>query len=108
MLISMTVKTFSNDILKVRSGIKAIEMCKNHPDIDLILMDIKMPGMDGYEATRQIRQFNKSVIIIAQTAFALLGDKEKALKAGCNDYLTKPTPRDLLLATISRQFSNNN
>jgi PAS domain S-box-containing protein len=108
MLISMAIKPFCNDVLRVRSGLKAIEACRSNPDIDLVLMDIKMPGMDGYEATRQIREFNKKVIIIAQTAFALVGDKEKAIEAGCNDYLTKPTRKDILLATISKQFSINN
>ena len=57
---------------------------------DLILMDIRMPVMGGYEATRQIRQFNPKVIIIAQTAFGLSGDREKARKAGCDDYVSKP------------------
>jgi len=104
-LITRAVKPFSSEILKADTGIKAIETCRNNPDLDLILMDIKMPGFDGYEATRQIRKFNKNVIIIAQTAFALIGDREKALSAGCNDYLTKPTRNDLLVSTISNQFA---
>jgi CheY-like chemotaxis protein len=53
-------------------------------------MDIKMPGMDGFEATKEIRKLNKKVPIIAQTAYALSGDEEKARKAGCNDYIAKP------------------
>jgi CheY-like chemotaxis protein len=53
-------------------------------------MDIKMPDMDGYEATRQIRKFNRNVIIIAQTAYALFDDREKAINSGCNDYISKP------------------
>ena len=60
--------------------------------------------MDGYEATHQIRQFNKDVIIIAQTAFALTGDKERALQAGCNDYISKPIDGNLLLAIIKKYF----
>jgi CheY-like chemotaxis protein len=68
------------------------------------MMDIKMPLMDGYEATRQIRLFNKKVIIIAQTAFALLGDREKALDAGCNDYISKPVDGKLLIGIIERNF----
>jgi len=53
--------------------------------------------IDGYEATRQIRQFNTKVIIIAQTAYALAGDREKALSAGCNDYISKPLKREKLM-----------
>ena len=53
-------------------------------------MDIRMPDLNGYEATRQIRQFSKDVIIIVQTAFGLSGDREKAIEAGCNDYISKP------------------
>jgi len=63
-----------------------------------------MPGLNGYEATRQIRQFNKDVIIIAQTAFGLSGDKEKAIEAGCNDYISKPINKDKLLALIQKYF----
>jgi PAS domain S-box-containing protein len=108
MVITRIVRTISNEILNVRTGIDAVATCRNNPDIDLILMDIKMPGIDGYEATRQIRQFNQKVIIIAQTAFALIGDKQKALNAGCNDYITKPTRKELLLAMIRKQLAQAN
>ncbi len=60
--------------------------------------------MSGLEATKQIRVFNKNVIIIAQTAFALLGDKEKALQAGCNDYIPKPIIKDVLYKLIENYF----
>ena len=65
-------------------------------------MDIQMPIMDGYEATRQIRQFNTEVVIIAQTAFALNGDKEKAIEAGCNDYITKPIKKEQLTLLLKK------
>jgi CheY-like chemotaxis protein len=67
-------------------------------------MDIKMPEMDGYEATMRIRQFNKDVIIIAQTAFALAGDRNKAIEAGCNDYIPKPISQELLTLLIEKHF----
>ena len=66
----------------------------------MVLMDLKMPAMNGYEATRQIRKFNKTIPIIAQTAYALAGDKAKALAAGCNDYLSKPINRGGLMEMI--------
>ena len=83
------------------SGKEAIEMVKKHSDIDLILMDIKLPVMDGYEATRKIREFNREVKIIAQTAYALEGDRAKALQAGCDDYISKPIKEKLLLRKLS-------
>jgi CheY-like chemotaxis protein len=67
-------------------------------------MDIKMPGMDGYEAVNKIRKFNKDLIIIAQTAFGLIGDKERALAAGCNDYISKPIDSKLLFELIHKYF----
>lgn len=102
MLISMFVRQISKHILKVRSGTEAVEACHSYPDIDLILMDIKMPEMDGYEATRQIRKFNKAVIIIAQTAYGLPGEIEKAIDAGCNDYISKPVNQTLLNNMIKK------
>jgi len=68
-------------------------------------MDVKMPVMDGYMATTLIRQFNKDVIIIAQTAFALIGNKEKLIEVGCNDYITKPIDKDELIEKIKKYFS---
>ena len=99
------VKRFGGEILKVNSGIAAVKECGNNPDLDLILMDIKMPEMDGYEATRQIRQFNKHVIIIAQTAYALMGDREKSIDAGCNDHITKPINPNLLNELIQKHVN---
>jgi len=101
-LIDSYIKMVVKDILKAGTGIEAVEVCRNNPDINLILMDIRMPDMDGYEATRQIRQFNKDVVIIAQTAHGLMGDREKAIEAGCNDYLSKPVNRDKLLSLIQK------
>ncbi len=95
------LKNVSSKIFNARTGIEAVKLCRENPDLDLILMDIKMPEMDGYEACMEIRKFNKDVIIIAQTAYALYGDREKALEAGCNDYISKPIDRQLLLEMIS-------
>ena len=64
-----------------------------------------MPVMNGYDATRQIREFNKDIVIIAQTAYGLSGDIDKSLDAGCNEHLSKPINRDNLLAIIQRYFS---
>ena len=69
-------------------------------------MDIKMPDINGYDATREIRKFNKKVIIIAQTAYGLAGDREKALQAGCNDYIAKPIKMKVMLDMISRNVKN--
>ena len=77
-------------LFRAKNGLEAIQLLKQNPDISLILMDIKMPEMDGLEATREIRKFNKKIPVIAQTAYALSGDKENSIQAGCNGYLTKP------------------
>lgn len=104
MLISIALKPFSKEILKARTGIEAVEVCRENPDIDLILMDFKMPLMNGYEATQFIRQFNNNVVIIAQTAFEKAGDYHMALEVGCNEYILKPFNRDTLKKIISKYF----
>jgi len=104
MLLTREIKLFCSNILKVKSGTAAIEVCRNNPDIDLILMDIQIPGMDGYEATKEIRKFNKNVVIIAQTAYALTGDREKAILSGCNDYISKPISHLALKSMIEQYF----
>ena len=103
-LLSIMINTFCRETIKVNSGIEAIEACKNNTDIDLILMDIKMPDLDGYETTKRIRKFNKNVVIIAQTAFGLKGDREKAIEAGCNDYISKPIKQSNLVELIRFYF----
>ena len=93
---------FNLNTFYAKTAKEAIDFCKNHPGIDIVLMDIRMPKMNGYEITRHIRQFNKNVVIIAQTAFALKGDKEKAFEAGCNDYIQKPVDKEKLLKMIEK------
>ena len=105
-LFKRSLKPISDNILLARNGLEALETCRRNPDIDLILMDVKMPEMSGYEATREIRKFNSKVVIIAQTAYALRGEKEKALDAGCNDYITKPIDNMLLFKLIKNNFHN--
>ncbi|MGV8946971.1 MAG: CHASE domain-containing protein [Lutibacter sp.] len=107
-LILDIVSELSKEILIARNGAEAVELCRNNPTIDLVLMDVKMPVMDGYEATKKIRQFNKNVIIIAQTAFALIGDKEKLIAAGCNDYIYKPINSDELIEMIKKHINKLN
>ena len=101
-LISVMVKGFSREVLQTKTGNGAVQICLANPDIDLIMMDIGMPGLDGYEATRQIRQFNQKVIILAQTTFVLREDRENALAAGCNDCITKPFSKDTVIELIKK------
>jgi hypothetical protein len=104
MLIEIAVQEFSDKVVRARTGVEAVEACRNNPDVDFVLMDVKMPEIDGYEATKQIRQFNNDVIIIAQTAYALAGDRERAVAAGCNDYLAKPFGRKKLSAIMKKHL----
>ena len=104
--LSILTKKMSREVLHVTSGTEAVEACREHPDIDLVLMDIKMPGMNGLEATSLIREFNSSLVIIAQTAYALQGDREKALESGCNDHITKPILRDEFMKKLDKFFAS--
>ncbi len=104
LLMTMAVKNYSREILIAQTGLEAVEICRNNPDLDLILMDVKMPVMSGYEATKQIRAFNTKIIIIAQTAYAMEEDKEKALQAGCNDYFTKPMQKAIFTELLNKHF----
>lgn len=103
-VLTKTVRMFGREILNVRTGVHAVESCRSNPDIDLVLMDLQMPGIDGYETTRQIRQFNTKVIIIAHTASALTNDREMSIAAGCNGYISKPIQKDQLLILMQKYF----
>jgi PAS domain S-box-containing protein len=96
----MTKKTDVR-ILHALNGREAIELFRTNPDIKLILMDMKMPEIDGFEATRQIKMINKNVIIIAITAYAMSGDEERIIAAGCDGYLSKPINKKSLLDKIA-------
>jgi hypothetical protein len=90
LLLRVSLQEISRKILTVTSGVDAVSVCRDNPDIDLILMDIRLPGMNGYAATREIRKFNTEVVIFAQTAFGLPGDTIHAKSAGCDAYISKP------------------
>jgi hypothetical protein len=90
----------------VNTGLKALEATKKYADIDIVLMDIRMPVMGGLEAVRKIREFNKKIVIIAQTAFALEGDRKKAIEAGCNDYISKPISKKELNLLIEKYIQS--
>jgi FOG: CheY-like receiver len=77
-------------VLWAKDGMDAINQCKNDLSIDLVLMDIKMPQLDGYDAAKKIKIMRPGLPIIAQTAYATLADKEEALNSGCDEYLSKP------------------
>lgn len=89
-------------VIPAFNGKTAIEQCRDHPEISLVLMDLKMPVIDGFEATREIKLFRKELPVIAVTAFAMSGDKKQALEAGCDDYIAKPITRELLLEKLKR------
>jgi signal transduction histidine kinase len=90
------------NIISVVNGVEAVEQCKNNHEISLVLMDIKLPEMDGLSATHIIRSFNKELPIIAITAYALEHDRDRCIKVGCNDYLSKPFIIDHLLTMINK------
>lgn len=91
-------------IIRANNGQEAVDMCRDNPDIDLVLMDIKMPDMNGLEATSVIREFNNHLPIIALTAYAMADDKDMSLEAGCNDYISKPVKRNRIFSVLSKYF----
>ncbi|MCX6285075.1 MAG: ATP-binding protein, partial [Bacteroidetes bacterium] len=106
LLITSILGKNNHVFLHAATGIEAISVCRNNPDLDLVLMDIRMPDISGLEAAREIRQFNKRVIIISQTAYALTGDREMAIQAGCNDYIAKPINKDEFRMLIHQHLNN--
>jgi two-component system, cell cycle response regulator DivK len=87
-------------LLVAKDGAEGVALTRQYSP-DLVLMDISLPGMDGYEATRRIREIARTLPIIGLSAHAMPGDAEKAIAAGCNDYLTKPVDEDLLLKKVT-------
>ena len=102
MFLSTILEKRCKNLLFASNGLEAVQTFNENPGIDLILMDIRMPLLDGYKATQKIRETNQNVVIVAQTAYAMAGDKEKSLEAGCNDHITKPLNRKLLMELIEK------
>ncbi|MFT5885893.1 MAG: PAS domain S-box-containing protein [Arcticibacterium sp.] len=104
MYLEECLSDFNCTILHAYNGKEAVNLFQQNPSIDFILMDINMPEMNGYEALEEIRKTNKVVPIIAQTGLAMSGDKEKIIKAGFDDYLSKPVSGDLLITILNKHL----
>ena len=102
MFFSALLKLTHAEVKITTDGIQAVEFCKNNPNIDIVLMDLKLPKMTGLEAIKEIRKLRPDLPIIAQTAYAWVGQKEKVLNLGANEFLSKPVKRDDLLEVISK------
>lgn len=104
-LLDTFLKDTGASISYTTDGIQAVEFIRQHPETDLILMDVMLPDKDGFTATREIKSFDSSVVIIAQTAYAFSMDYHEAMQAGCDAYLTKPLNMSLLLDKINSYLS---
>ncbi len=96
------LKKTNANVLWAKNGQEAVDICNSTKNIDAVLMDIKMPVLNGYEATAIIKKINKKIPIVAQTAYAMANEREKIYKAGCDDYLTKPIKINTLLSTLNK------
>ncbi len=106
MLVEHMMSKLPVKLVRAYTGLEAVNICKSNPAVSLVLMDIKMPKMDGLEATRLIKEFRPRLPIIATTAFAFSGDKELSIEAGCDAYISKPMKMDELLLLIQNVKSN--
>lgn len=98
-------KTKAN-LIWAKNGLDAIEVVKKNEQLDLILMDINMPKMDGIEATRIIKSIRPEIIIVVQTAFILSGEERMCQEAGCDEFITKPIRLKYLLDTVNRYLAS--
>jgi len=100
MVLQKMIESIGIPVLTASNGKEAVEILSANNDIELVLMDLKMPVMDGYEALNEIKKLKPHTVVIAETAYALPGDKEKILKAGFDDYLPKPITLEILKNTL--------
>ena len=95
------LKKKNSDILIAKNGYEAVEIIKNNKKIDLVLMDIHMPVLNGFEATKQIKKINKNIPVIMQTAYIHSGEEKQSYNSGCDNFLTKPINLNTLLSTVN-------
>jgi PAS domain S-box-containing protein len=103
--LEMLLKNKGIKLLQAENGYEAVEICKGHTKIDLVLMDIKMPGMNGLEATRKIKELKPEIPIIIQTAYAMQNDEKISTEAGCDDYIAKPIKKEKLFSLVAKWIS---
>lgn len=101
LLLVEMLSSFNAEIIHAVNGKEAVEICREKK-IDLVIMDIKMPVMDGYTATKEIKKFLPDLPVIALTAYAYESDRDEAINSGCNDYLAKPVLKIMLLETVKK------
>jgi CheY-like chemotaxis protein len=99
-LLREALKTLNMEIFHANNGLEAVDILSKNPDISIVLMDMRMPVMDGYEATPIIKKMNSEIKVIATTAYALTGEREKCLSVGCDYYISKPINIKLLIENI--------
>jgi CheY-like chemotaxis protein len=104
-LLSAILKKTKLNLIRAKNGQEAVDICKENENIDAILMDLSMPLMDGLEATILIKAFNKEIPIIAQTAYAMEADRDRTAKAGCDDYISKPIRRNVLIELLNKYIN---
>ncbi|MHC1780232.1 MAG: PAS domain S-box protein [Bacteroidales bacterium] len=104
-LLEKTISQLCHNILKAKTGLDALNIINTNPDIDLILMDIKLPDIDGYTLIKEIRKNNKEIVIIVQTAYGFNKDKDASFNAGCDGYISKPINLNELVNLIHNNFS---
>jgi len=105
LLIEAMLTQHGVELSRALTGKEGIQMVKDNPEFDLVLMDIQLPGINGYEATSEIRKFNTHIPIIAQTAYAMYDDVVRALDAGCNDFIAKPIKTKKFMGLIDKYLS---
>ncbi len=97
---------FGANAISARTGEEAVELVKTNANIKIVLMDIRLPNMDGFETTQIIKKLKPNLPIIAQTAYALYNDREICLENGCDDYISKPLDKEVLFKKINKYIYN--
>ena len=103
--LSQLLKKTNITVIRAKNGSEAVDLARKNPQVKLILMDIKMPVMNGYEATKIIKEANPGIVIIAQTAYAMEEEKKKCIEAGCDDYLSKPIEKQTLFEKMNKYLT---
>lgn len=102
--LQLSLRSMGYELLYVDNGADAISVCKQNKDLNILLLDIKMPDINGIEVIKEIRTFNKELIIIVQTAYYATSFEKEAEEAGCNEFLNKPINKSVLISTINKYF----